>query len=129
MTTSLPRHQYLQICDTIKSCKLAYSKYKIALEQKKENTKASQNERKPKLKTGEIVEVKKQGDSIALCIETLDKNIVEYCFEAEQKSDMNILIKANSLTKTVKEKKNLKNNLEKAIENLEKQYKSIVQQI
>ena len=62
-----------------------------------------------------------------MCIETLDKNIVEYCFEAEQKSDMNILIKANSLTKTVKEKKNLKNNLEKAIENLEKQYKSIVQ--
>ena len=40
---------------------------------------------------------------------------------------MNILIKANSLRKTVNEKKNLKNNLEKAIENLEKQYKSIVQ--
>ena len=36
----------------------------------------------------EIVEVKKQRDSIALCIETLDKDIVQYCFEAEQKSDI-----------------------------------------
>ena len=38
---------------------------------------------------------------------------------------MNILIKANSLRKTVNKKKNFKNDLEKAIENLEKEYKSI----
>ena len=69
------------------------------------------------MKTYEIVEVKKQRDSIALCIETLD--IVQYCIEAEQKSDMNILIKANSLRQTVNGKKNWKNGLEKAIKNLE----------
>ena len=37
----------------------------------------------------EIVEVKNR-DSIALCVETIDKDIVQYCFEAEQKSGMNI---------------------------------------
>ena len=52
-----------------------------------------------------IVEVKKQRDSIALCIETLEKDIVQYSFEAEQKSDMIILIKTKSLRKTVNEKK------------------------
>ena len=55
----------------------------------------------------EIVEFKKKKrDSIALCIETLDKDIVQYCFEAEWKSDMNILIKENALRKTGNEKKN-----------------------
>ena len=77
------------------------------------------------MKIDEIVEVKKQRDSIALCMETLDKDIVQYCFEAKQKNNMNILIKANSLRKTVNKKKNFKNDLEKAIENLEKEYKSI----
>ena len=54
----------------------------------------------------EIVEVKKKRDSIALCIETLDKDIAQYYFEAERKSDMNILIKENALRKTGNEKKN-----------------------
>ena len=84
-----------------------------------------QNCTKRKLKIDEIVEVKKQRDSIALCMETLDKDIVQYFFEAKQKNNMNILIKANSLRKRVNKKKNLKNDLEKAIENLEKEYKSI----
>ena len=44
----------------IKSCKLPYSKYKIALEQKKDNTKASEKDKKQKLKMDEIVKVKKQ---------------------------------------------------------------------
>ena len=109
----------------VKSCKVTYSKYKISLEQKKENAKASENDRKQILKMDKIIETKKQRDSIALCIETLDKDIVQYCFEVELKSDMNISIKANSVRKTVNEKKNLKNDLKKAIENLEKEYKSI----
>ena len=44
----------------IKTCKLPYSKYKIALEQKKDNTKASEKDKKQKLKMDEIVKVKKQ---------------------------------------------------------------------
>ena len=49
-----------------------------------------QNCTKRKLKIDEIVEVKKQRDSIALCMETLDKDIVQYCFEAKQKNNMSV---------------------------------------
>ena len=66
-------YEYVIPNNLVRSCKLAYSKYKIALQQKKENAKASENDRKRKLKMEEIVEVKKQRDSIALCTETPDK--------------------------------------------------------
>ena len=79
-------YEYVIPNNLVKSCKLAYSNYKIALEQTKENTKACENNRKRKLKVDEIVEVEKQRDSIALCIETLDKDIAQYCLEAEQKA-------------------------------------------
>ena len=46
--TSLDTNIYKYVIpnNLVKSCKLAYSKYKIALEQKKENAKASENDRK-----------------------------------------------------------------------------------
>ena len=39
-------YKYMIPNNLVKSCKLAYSKYKIALEVKKENAKASENDRK-----------------------------------------------------------------------------------
>ena len=53
-------YKYMIQNNLIKSCKLPYSKYKIALEQKKDNTKASEKDKKQKLKMDEIVKVKKQ---------------------------------------------------------------------
>ena len=53
-------YEYVIPKNVVWTCKLAYSKYKIALEQKKENAKASENDRKRKLKMDAIVEVKKQ---------------------------------------------------------------------
>ena len=78
-------YEYVIPNNLVKSCKLTYSKYKIVLEQKKENAKASEDDRERKLKVNEIVEVKKQRDSIAFCIETLDKYIVQYYFKAGAK--------------------------------------------
>ena len=69
-------YEYVIPNNLVQSSKLAYSKYKIALKQKKENANASENDRKRILKMDKIVEVKKQRDSIALCIETLEKDIV-----------------------------------------------------
>ena len=110
-------YEYVIPNNLVESCKVANSKCKTALEKKLDNAKASENDRKPKLKMDDIVEVKKKTKTLlhCVCIETLDKDIVLQYFEFEQKSDIKILIKATPLRKTVNEKKNLKNDLKKQL--------------
>ena len=68
-----------------------------------------------KTENGQNERSSNQRDYIALCIGILDKDIVQYCFKTEQKRNMNILIKANSLRKAINEKKTLKNHPKKQL--------------
>lgn len=116
-------HEYKITGDLSKSCKLANSRYKSALAEKKKTKEGNENDRKRKLMMDELADVKRHRDSTVSCIEVLNKDIEKYSFEAEEKRDMDILSKANALRKAVTEKRELVKTLGNAVENLEKEIK------
>ena len=74
------------------------------MESKKVECQKTKKERKRKLIFDEIAEVKRSRESTESCIATLNKDIIKYSFEAEEKSDLTLLTKANALQKAVTEK-------------------------
>ena len=70
---------------------------------------------KRKLIDDEIDDVKKRKLDLETCVETLKKDADKLSFEAEQKNDLMLLIKANSFRKTTTEKAESISVLDKAI--------------
>ena len=64
----------------------------------------NERERKRKMELAEIGEMRKQRVSLQNSISTLEKDIVKYSIEAEEKQSFAFLTKANSFRKTVEEK-------------------------
>ena len=74
------------------------------MENKKAECQKTKKERKRKLIFDEIAEVKRSRESTESCIATLNKDIIKYSFEAEEKSDLTLFTTANALRKAVTEK-------------------------
>ena len=60
--------------------------------------------KKTELIFDEIAEVKRSRESTGSFIATLNKDIIKHSFEAEKKSDLTLLTKANALQQAVTEK-------------------------
>ena len=95
------------------------------MESKKVECEKTKKERKRKLIFDEIAEVKRSRESTESCIATLNKDIIKYSFEAEEKSDLTLLTKANALQKAVTEKEQTLKSLNKAMEKLEEECKDL----
>ena len=100
-------------------------KYGNYLKIEKKKKVLTENSRKGKLITDEIVIVKNEKKDLLDCIPLLDSDITKYSFEAEKKKDFILLTKANAFrnTKTGKEKSVAA--LDAAFEKLEKDLKTL----
>ena len=65
------------------------------MESKQVVSEKTRKERKRKLIFDEIAEVKQSREPTGSCTATLNKDIINYSFEAEEKSDLTLLTKAN----------------------------------
>ena len=100
----VPVHKYYTPTDLVNSCKGAHARYVAAMESKKVECKKTKKKRKRKLILDEIAEAKWSRESATSCFATLNKDIIKYSFEGEEKSDLTLLTKANALQKAVTEK-------------------------
>ena len=100
------------------SCKSAYSKYKVDLEEKALTSKKDEKSRKREMIIDQNVKRKKL--EIESCIESLTKDVDKYYDDAERENNMTLLVKANAIRKSITEKKELVNSLDAAIEKLNK---------
>ena len=85
----------------LKSCKLPRVRYATALKEKKEKSDGEIKNRKQKLKTDEIAQVKEKKKALELCIESLIIDIEKYIIAAEKEADLSLLTKGNSFRVTV----------------------------
>ena len=113
----VPVYEYHIPNDLVKSCKGAltpdiWQQWKV----KKAECEKTKKERKRKLIFDEIAEVKQSRESTESCTAALNKDIIKYSFEVEEKSDLTLLTKANALRKAITKKEQT---LNKAIEKLE----------
>ena len=108
-----------------KSCKLAHSRYTVALQANRDTEIIRENNLKRKLKMDEIANVKEKKNAVETCITTLEFDIEKYSIEAEEKGDLSLLTKANSFRATVKEKQALIANFDVALKNLEEEHRSL----
>ena len=93
----VPVHEYYIPNDLVKSCKGANARYVAAMESKKVECEKTKKERKRKLSFDWNAEVKRSRESIESCIATVNKDINKHSFEAEEKSHLTLLTKANVL--------------------------------
>ena len=93
----VPVHEYYIPNDLVKSCKGANARYVAAMESKKVECEKTKKERKRKLIFDWNAEVKRSRESIESCIATVNKDINKHSFEAEEKSHLTLLTKANVL--------------------------------
>ena len=111
--------------DLLKSCKLAHSRYTLALEQKRSKNEAEEKSRKRKIKSEEIADVKEKKRALESCIESLNVDIEQYSIAAEKEADLSLLTKANSFRVTVQSKKETLATLEKTIVKLTEELQEI----
>ena len=116
-------HQYKILKELMSSCRKSHSKYLMYLEDEKKMTKLSEKDVKRKMIHEEIATVKRKKAEIESCITSLNKDVVKYSLEAEQKSDMSLLTRANSFRKTVEEKEKLAHLLNDAVKKLSEDLK------
>ena len=86
------------------SCKAAHQIYTIALEENKLSVIENEKKVKRELIDHETNDVKKRKLDLETCVERLNKDADKLSFEAEQKNNLTLLIKANSFRKTATEK-------------------------
>ena len=65
------------------------------------------------MKSDEIAQVKEKKIALESCIKSLEANIETYSIAAEEKNDLSLLTKANLFRKTVREKENTLEDIEK----------------
>ena len=111
--------------DLVKSCRLAPSHYVKAMEDFKKVKVNDEKNRKQKLKINEIAELTKKKRAVEFCMKSLEPGIESYGTAAEEKSDLSLLAKANSLRYTVRKKKQLILELDYALEKLNDELKNI----
>ena len=87
------------------SCKSAHSRYLIALEDAKRQSQVTEKETKHKLIETEIADVKRCCVEVISCITSLEQDVEKYCDKAEEKHDMSLFLKSNTLRKIIKDKK------------------------
>ena len=109
----------------LKSCKLAYSRYAAALQEKKEKSDGELKDRKRKMKKDEIAQVKEKKRAVESCIESLNKDIENYSIAAEKEADLSLLTKANSFRVTVRSKKETLATLESTLTKLNEELRLI----
>ena len=109
----------------LKSCKLAYSRYAAALQEKKEKSDGELKDRKRKMKKDEIAQVKEKKRAVESCIESLNKDIENYSIATEKEADLSLLTKANSFRVTVRSKKETLATLESTLTKLNEELKLI----
>lgn len=126
MTSSeLKLSEFVISKELLKNCKLAHSRYTTALETNKVSLVATEKNLKRKLKREEISSVKEKKKALELCISSLNIDIEKYSIAAEEKGDLSLLTKANSFRTTIKEKKILVSSLDRTLEKLDHESKSI----
>ena len=90
--------------ELLTSCRGAYAKYKIDLEEKREEVVITDKSKKRKVIQEEIQEIKKRKEDTERCISSSDNDIAKYSLEAEKKNDWSLLMKANSFRQCREEK-------------------------
>ena len=60
-----------------------------------------------------------------MCITLLEQDVEKYCDKAEEKHDMSLFLKSNTLRKTIKDKKQMVKDLYFSISKLEEEAKSV----
>ena len=85
----------------------------------------NEKSRKRKLKMNETAEVTEKKRAVESCIKSLEPDIESYSIAAEEKSDLSLLVKANSFRHTVHKKKELISELDCALEKLNDELKNI----
>lgn len=109
----------------LKSCKLAYSRYAAALQEKKEKSDGELKDRKRKMKKDKIAQVKEKKRAVESCIESLNKDIENYSIAAEKEANLSLLMKANSFRVTVRSKKETLATLESTLTKLNEELRLI----
>ena len=72
--------------EMLKSCRLAHSRYVVALEKKRNPTVSQEKSLKRKLKFEEIAEVKEKKRALEAAIKSLETDIEEYSIAAERET-------------------------------------------
>ena len=107
------------------SCKEAYKKYKVDQDEKGKIAAETEVSKKRKLKQEEIVDVKRTKLQVEKVIDILTGDIEKVSIEASTKEtfeEMKVCLeKANSFRNTLKQKRNVLNDLGKAMEKLEEE--------
>ena len=116
-------HEYELPSDLLKSCKLSNRRYNAALEETKEQEKIGTVARKRKLIDEDIQVAGKKKDEVTKCIEVLKTDADKLSIEAEERTNLDLLTKANSFRKTILEKEKVLKDLEDSIIKMEESKK------
>ena len=90
---SKPISEILLTNKMLKSCRLAHSRYIVALEKKKNRTVSQDKSLKRKLKFEEIAEVKEKKRALEAAIKSLETDIEEYSIAARNENNLTLLTK------------------------------------
>ena len=102
---------------------MAHLRYVAALEEAKKTQVGNEKEKKRKMIDEESVQIKHRKMDIVSCINILNKDIDKCCKDAAEKHEISLVLKSNDMRVAVKEKESLLEDLDSAIENLEKDKK------
>ena len=116
-------HEYQLPSDLLKSCKLSNRRDNAALEETKKQEKIGTVARKRKLINEDIQVAKKKKDKVTKCTEVLKTDADKFSIEAEERANLDLLTKANSLRKTILEKEKVLKDLEGSIIKMEESKK------
>ena len=118
-------HEYKITNDLLKSCRLAHSRYTQHLAKTKDRQKSTELAVKRKIIEDEIIVVKKKKQEVEDCIESFKQDADKLSFQAEEKSDMTLLSKANAFRSSAKEKEKTLHQLECALIKMEESKKEL----
>ena len=116
-------HEYQLPSDLLKSCKLSNRRDNAALEETKKQEEIGTVARKRKLINEDIQVAKKKKDKVTKCTEVLKTDADKFSIEAEERANLDLLTKANSLRKTILEKEKALKDLEGSITKMEESKK------
>ena len=118
-------HDYTIPTDLIKSCNGAHARYQASLEDNQAVQPKSQKDRKKKLVSEEVSEVKRKRQATENVILSLNEDIVKLSLEAKEKHGFDLLKKANALRKAVTDNEAILKTLVNALQKLEAVCKDI----
>ena len=117
--------EYVLSSELLKNVKLSHQRYVQYLERNKAAIEMDKANKKRKSICDEIIEIKRQKQDLQQCINVLNKDADQLSLEAEENKDFTLLAKANAFRNKSKEKETTVNDLDEALENLEKLKKAM----